>query len=180
VALALRPILISDEDDSFVSYIEASRMLTPFTTAIDRAMRKSSTWSTADQKLLNYLEKNRPALEKWREGSLRPDARYHQPGDTTVATFLAMASHLRTFSRLASLEGSRLEEQGAIEEACSSERASGSRSRRELSFACAVILLPGVREFGAGLAGVNAMDFGDRERALRQSDDCGQDPQTNW
>src|SRR5262245_22529552 len=51
VALALRPILISDEDDSFVSYIAASRMLTPFTTAIDRAMRKSSTWSTADQKL---------------------------------------------------------------------------------------------------------------------------------
>jgi hypothetical protein len=117
VALALQPVPISDEDNSFVSYIAASRMLTPLTTAIDRAMRKSSDWSSADQKLRNYLEKNRPALEKWREGSERPDALYHQPGDTSVATYVPMAGHLRTFGRLASLEGSRLEEQGAIEEA---------------------------------------------------------------
>ena len=89
------------------------------TLAIDRLMRKTSTWSSADEKVSDYLEKNRPALEKWREGSERPEAIYHQATDTTADTTLPMAQYLRTFSQLASLEGSRLEEQGAMDEAWS-------------------------------------------------------------
>ena len=49
-------------------------------------MRKASTWSSADEKVRDYLEKNRPALEMWREGTERPDAIYHQPGETTADT----------------------------------------------------------------------------------------------
>jgi hypothetical protein len=119
VALALRPISLPDEDNAFVSYVEARRMLTMLTAGIDRLMRKTSTWSSADEKVRDYLEKNRPALEKWREGSERPEAIYHHAGETAADTALPMAQYLRTFSQLASLEGSRLEEQGAMDEAWS-------------------------------------------------------------
>jgi hypothetical protein len=119
VAVALRPISIPDRDNAFVSYIAASKMLTTFTTAIDRSLRKTRTWSSADKKIRDYLSQNRPALEKWREASERPDALYHQPGETSVDLSMPMASHLRTFSRLASLESARLEEQGAMDEAWS-------------------------------------------------------------
>ena len=71
------------------------------------------------QKVRDYLETNRPALEKWREGTERPEALYHQSGEITVDTFLPMAQHLGTFGRLASLEGSRWEEQGAMDKAWS-------------------------------------------------------------
>jgi hypothetical protein len=117
VALAVQPISVRDEDNAYVSYIAARRMLATSTTAIDRLMRKTSNWSSADQKLRDYLEKNRPALETWRQGSERPEAIYHQAAETAADTTLPMAQYLRTFSRLASFEGSRLEEQGAMDEA---------------------------------------------------------------
>lgn len=114
VSEAARPIPISDEDNAFVSYDAARRMLTTLTLANARSLRKPSTWSNADQQARDYLEQNRLALEKWREGSERPDAIYHQPNEMSVASSLPMAQHLRTFCQLASLEGSRLEEQGAM------------------------------------------------------------------
>src|SRR5262249_42600666 len=76
-------------------------------------------WSDADQKVRDYLETNRAALETWREGTERPDAIYYQPGQSTADMSLPMAQHLRTCSRLASLEGSRLEANGAMEQAWS-------------------------------------------------------------
>ena len=94
-------------------------MMTTLTAEIDRSMRKASSWSGAPQKVRDYLETNRPALEKWREGTERPEALYHQSGEITVDTFLPMAQHLGTFGRLASLEGSRWEEQGAMDKAWS-------------------------------------------------------------
>ena len=84
VSEAARPIPISDEDNAFVSYDAARRMLTTLTLANARSLRKPSTWSNADQQARDYLEQNRLALEKWREGSERPDAIYHQPNEMSV------------------------------------------------------------------------------------------------
>ena len=47
VALALRPIPIPDEDNAFVSFIEARRRLTTFTSAISRLDWRRMTWSKA-------------------------------------------------------------------------------------------------------------------------------------
>jgi hypothetical protein len=129
VAQAVRPISVRDEDNAYVSYIAARRKLTMLTLATDRLMRKTNTWSSADQKVRDYLEQNRPALEIWREGTERREALYHQAGETATDTTLPMAQHLRTFSQLAGLEGSRLEEQGAMEEAWSWYRAMLRASR---------------------------------------------------
>ena len=60
---------------------------------------------------------NRPALATWREGTERPDAMYHQPGQLAADTLLPVSQDIRTLGRLAGLEGSRHEEQGQLEEA---------------------------------------------------------------
>ena len=65
----------------------------------------------------DYLEANRPALEAWRAGTERPDALYHQPGKMAFDTILPVVQDLRMLGRLAELEGTRLEEKGAMAEA---------------------------------------------------------------
>ena len=67
----------------------------------------------------DFLEANRPALELWRRGTERPDAIYHQPGKIAADTALALVDDLRMLGRLAGVEGSRLEGQGAMGEAWS-------------------------------------------------------------
>ena len=59
----------------------------------------------------------RPALELWREGSERPDALYHQPGQIAVDTIVPVISDVRFLAQLAGLEGSRHEEGGEMEQA---------------------------------------------------------------
>ena len=77
------------------------------------------TWSKAGTSVHDFLEANRPALELWRRGTERPDAIYHQPGKIAADTALALVDDLRMLGRLAGVEGSRLEGQGAMGEAWS-------------------------------------------------------------
>ena len=116
------------------------------------------------QKVRDYLETNRPALEKWREGTERPEALYHQPGEITVDTFLPMAQHLRTFGRLASLEGSRWEEQGAMDKAWSWYKA----------------MLRSSRHIGRhGVLVERQMGAYDHERAVTRINHWAADPRVN-
>ncbi len=164
VSVARRPIVVPDEDNAFVSFTAARPMMTTLTADIDRSMRKASTWSSAPQKVRDYLETNRPALEKWREGTERPEALYHQPGEITVDTFLPMAQHLGTFSRLASLEGSRWEEQGAMDKAWSWYKA----------------MLRSSRHIGRhGVLVERQMGAYDHERAVTRINHWAADPRVN-
>ena len=117
VAQALRPIEISDEDNAYVAYSEAQRLLTKMPDAVRQVDWVKVTWSTAGPEVRAYLEANRPALAAWRSGTERPDALYHQPGRMAFDTILPVVQDLRMFGRLAELEGTRLEEKGAMDEA---------------------------------------------------------------
>jgi hypothetical protein len=129
VALARRPVEIPDADNAYVSYSQARRLLTRYPGVIRKVEWLKLTWSTAGKNVNDYLEENRPAIEAWREGTGRPDALYHQPGKMAIDTVLPVVQDLRTLGRLADLEGTRLEEQGAMGEAWSWYKASLRSSR---------------------------------------------------
>jgi hypothetical protein len=117
VAQALRPIEISDADNAYVAYSEAKRLLAKLPDAIRQADWVHVTWSAAGPDVRAYLEANRPALERWRAGTERPDALYHQPAELAFDTILPVVQDLRMLGWLAALEGTRLEDKGAMAEA---------------------------------------------------------------
>ena len=120
---ARRPVVIADSDNAYKAYTRAR--ITPVQIppgvwdAIWNARQGKDTlrWSTAKPEVHAFLEKNRAALEIWREGSERPDARYYQPGKMSVDTPLPLVQEAQIHAAMAALEGSRLEEQGAMAEA---------------------------------------------------------------
>ncbi len=117
VAEARRPVVLADDDNAYVKYSDARRQLTRFPSAMAQTDWTKLTWSKAGAEFRDYLEANRAALETWRQGTERPDAMYHQPGEMAADTLLPVVQDLRTLGRLAGLEGSRLEEQGTLGEA---------------------------------------------------------------
>ena len=118
VALALQPIEVSDEDNAYVVYSQAHRSLAlgRLPDAVRQVDWDHVTWSAAGPDVRAYLEAKRPALETWRTGTNRPDSLYHQPGKLAFDTLLPVVQDLRTLGRLADLEGTRLEEKGAMAE----------------------------------------------------------------
>ncbi len=119
VALARQPVEIPDDDNAYTFYSPARRLLTRYPDALRKVDWAQLSWPTVGNGVRDYLEENRPAIEAWREGTDRPDALYHQPGEMAIDTILPVVQDLRTLGRLADLEGTRLEEQGAMGEAWS-------------------------------------------------------------
>ena len=128
VAEARQPVEIPDADNAFVAYAEAHRFLGP-TNSIDQATWdllvgslqddkiKPPSWSLAPAVCRKYLETQRTALQIWREGSRRRDALYHQPAQLSVDTGMDLIQDATVFAGMAALEGSRLEDAGAGDEA---------------------------------------------------------------
>jgi hypothetical protein len=129
VAAARRPIEVPDEDNAYVLYAEAHRQLARRPTSIATVDLAALRWSKAGQPVREYLERNRAALETWRRGGERPDALYHQPGEFALDTLLPLVQEMRDLSQLGGLEGSRLEEEGAVERAWDWYRAMLRHSR---------------------------------------------------
>jgi hypothetical protein len=117
VAAARRPIDLPDEDNAYALYAEAKQQLTRLPASLAKVELDSLTWSKSGQAVRTYLEQNRTAIETWRRGSERFDALYHQPGELRIDTLLPVVQDLRVLSRLGGLEGTRLEEEGAMEQA---------------------------------------------------------------
>jgi hypothetical protein len=63
------------------------------------------------------VESQREALEIWREGSERRDAIYHQPSRLGLDTGTYLIFKVRDFAAMAAMEGSRLEDAGAPDQA---------------------------------------------------------------
>jgi hypothetical protein len=116
VAAALRPIPIADEDNAYVLYGEAKARFVRVPASLSRVIPtlQTLTWTKAGPTVRDYLEQNRAALEAWREGSERPEALYHQPGELAFDTLLPLVQDMRTLVALGGLEGTRHEEQGAM------------------------------------------------------------------
>jgi hypothetical protein len=118
---ALKSIEISDDNNAYVSYSEANRLLavSKMPDAVTRVDWEKATWSTSGPEVRAFLEENSPALEAWRVGTKRPDARYYQPGMLAADSELPVVQNLRVFGWLAALEGTRLQDKGAMDEAWS-------------------------------------------------------------
>ena len=75
------------------------------------------TWSSAGPDVRTFVEQKRTALEKWRVGSERPDALYLQPAQMAMNRPIPLTRDMLDLAILAGLEGSRLEEAGAMDQA---------------------------------------------------------------
>ncbi len=114
VAAARRPIAIADKDNAYVAYAAADAGGFRIPAGLAKVDFKALTWSEAGPDVREFLGQNRSVLAIWREGSERPDALYHQPGASAVDTLLPLSQDMRLVALLAGLEGSRLEQDGAM------------------------------------------------------------------
>ena len=128
VAEARRPIEIPDADNAFVAYAEAHKLVDPrnstdeaawsrFFEAVQGDEIKPLSWSSAPLVLRDYLKSKRAALQIWREGSRRRDALYHQPAQLSLDNGMYLLQDANVLAGMAALEGSRLEDAGARDEA---------------------------------------------------------------
>jgi hypothetical protein len=138
VAAARRPVAIADEDNAFVAYAAADPGGFRFPAALAKVDLKALTWSKAGTGVREFLEQKRSAMEIWRQGSERPDALYNQPGASAVDTLLPLSQDMRFVAHLAGLEGSRLEEGGAMGQAWDWYRAMLRFSRHVGRHACLI------------------------------------------
>jgi hypothetical protein len=92
VAAARRPIDIPDSDNAYVLYVEAKGAMSKPTPALSRVSFDELTWAKAGDNVRDFVDKNRPALDLWREGSERPAAIYNQPGNLAIDTLLDVPS----------------------------------------------------------------------------------------
>jgi hypothetical protein len=86
-------------------------------------------WSAANGDVRKWLERNRSALLRWREGTERQEGVEIQPAEMKPDTLLPITSSLRDLLRLALLEAARLSETGKSQEAWSWYRAALRCSR---------------------------------------------------
>ncbi len=102
---------IPDATNAFVVYRQAFDKLgkEPDTGGVWTA-----DWTSASPEQRRWLEKNREALDLWREGSTRPDASYISPRTLKVTTLLPVIQGMRSFARLAILEATRLQAEGDL------------------------------------------------------------------
>jgi hypothetical protein len=129
VAEARRPIDIADWDNAYVLYVEAKREMLKRPAALSRVAFDELTWAKAGDDVRDFVDKNRPALELWREGSERPAAIYNQPGNLAIDTLLPVIQEVAPLASLAGLEGSRHEHEGAMDQAWNWYRAMLRSSR---------------------------------------------------
>jgi hypothetical protein len=129
VAGMRQPIVLPDSDNAFVAYAAARQLLVIppnpadedryclIANAVADGEIKPLTWASATLEIRSYLNAKRAALDLWREGSGRRDALYYQPDRISPGSVINLIPDARVFAGLAALEGSRLEEDGAREEA---------------------------------------------------------------
>ncbi len=115
VAEALRPVDLPDDQNAYAVYATAPRSRLQLREAlpnVDFQDFNTLTWSKAGPEVRAVLEQRRPALEKWREGSERPDALEFQPEQLVRSGWIVspLTEGMWDLAKLAALEGSRLEE----------------------------------------------------------------------
>jgi hypothetical protein len=113
---AFRAFRIPEEPDAIVLYHQAQAKLSPMP-SLPIAIRRlgPGLWSKTVPELRDWATANRRALELFRDASERPDGIVHPSFDRDARHYYL--NQLGTFAWLALLEGSRLQEQGEMDEA---------------------------------------------------------------
>ncbi len=120
VAEALRPVNLPDEQNAYAVYATSypGRVEFPANWTLTTVNFKGMTWTTAGQAVRAFVDEKRPALEKWRVACERPDALFLQPGQQAKGRPIPLLWHdMWLLSVMAGLEGSRLEDEGAMGQA---------------------------------------------------------------
>ncbi|MGQ0635010.1 MAG: hypothetical protein ACT4QC_10395 [Planctomycetaceae bacterium] len=116
---------VKPEENAFELYAVAADKQQPMPTALadnyDLAVEQG--WSLASDELRDWLDRNRPALEMFRQASERPEAVYYQPEELSFDSRFDLLGQLRVFARLVRLETLRLEDAGDVEGAWEWHRA---------------------------------------------------------
>ena len=117
---------VPDEDNAFVHYREAHRLFEAVNqtdmanNTVDTAVPTiilqvlENGWGTVvgSERLEQWIEARRAALDEWRRGTELPDAQYHSMRGAHWEILLPVTQNLRDFARMAECEAIRFEEQG--------------------------------------------------------------------
>ena len=114
----LGTVEVPDSDNAIPLYIEAGKRIEPFDAEMKKLDYKAwdvTDWAVIDPMLKRWVDGNHPALELWLRATDRKDALLIQPRQMTFSTILDPIQKIRDLSRLAILEGARLEDAGDLE-----------------------------------------------------------------
>jgi hypothetical protein len=112
---AFQSIRVPDDRNAFLDYSVASSLLRAANAKVGKQgdRRKSpDDWASANPAWRELVTASQAALTVWRRGTDKPDALYEHPQPLNIMTLLPVTQELRNLSRLAVLEGSRLETEG--------------------------------------------------------------------
>ena len=122
---AFGTVELADEENAKFEYEAAVAMLVPLPEIIDKDSPYGESiagdvqqhaldngWEAAAPEIQQWVEDNRPAMERWKIGTEKPDFLYQQPKDARLDlwqwTKPYLPSDLREFQYLIRLESSRL------------------------------------------------------------------------
>lgn len=126
----IEKIEIPDDENAYVSYRRAVGQFSrypenltevgydstwDFEEALDDVVKNG--WSDASRPIRDQLNKNRPAIETWLEGTKLDEARYLDPRESNLATRLDIDDSLRHLFEYCLIEASRLSHAGQPQQA---------------------------------------------------------------
>ncbi len=120
---------LPDDENARIDYDAAIAALVPLPKVADRTDWKdldvalSEGWSSATPEIRQWLDDNRPALERWRTGTEKPDFLFVQPKTLNFNSPPKILWEYRMLDRLAALESLRLLGEGRHDEAWTWTRA---------------------------------------------------------
>ncbi|MFN0199261.1 MAG: hypothetical protein ACKVT0_21125 [Planctomycetaceae bacterium] len=167
---------LPDDENARIDYDAAIAALVPLPKVADRDTWKeldvalSEGWSSATPVIRQWLDDNRPALERWRRGTEKPDFLFVQPKTLNFSTSTETLQEYRPLDRLAALESSRLLAEGQHNEAWIWSRAILRFSRHVGQHGYLIERLTGASLYQAGVNSTLALahDPSVTEELLRQ------------
>ncbi len=113
-------VRVADDRNAFIDYSYAASLHK----GINRKFQANNTvynlldvpvdWAHANPTWRDYLAQSTETLRLWRLGAEKPEALYDHPGSLSFRTSLELSQELRSMSRLAVVEGMRLEAEGDV------------------------------------------------------------------
>ena len=133
------------DQNAFGLYRRASAALRPLGSELREQFSEEirNGWEHIPVPYRQWLEENRHALELYRQGTVRLQALYIQPGEQSQDAQLTVTQSLRDLSRLAQLEALRLEASGDFRGAWESYRSILQSSRHSGCNGCLIERLVG-------------------------------------
>jgi hypothetical protein len=146
-------ITLAPGENAFDDYAAAAPLLTPYGD-LDLDAEAGKSWAEVSEPVRLWVEANRPALDRFRAGSEKPDALYVQPRDLRIDTQLPLINDLQTFARLARLEAWRLEQEGNPDAAWTIHRALFRASRHAGRDGCMIARVVGIAMHSVAATGM--------------------------